>query len=91
MAQWRIESLEHTVRVKDQIIDDQLKDSAHREEQLRPYLYNEIKEHEEIAYNEPLPKMIKKFLHHAAPIANGAELPANLDKSPHCRVEPSEA
>ena len=38
-----------------------------REEQLRPYLYNEVKEHESVSYEEPIPKLIEKLKRNVSP------------------------
>lgn len=53
----------------EQELADEREKFDFREEQLRPWLYNEVKEHLPVDYNEPLPTLIKKFQQHV-------ELPA---------------
>ena len=38
-----------------------------REEQLKPWLRDKVMEHEEVGFNEPLPKLIEKLQHYEAP------------------------
>ena len=42
-------------------------DYAFREEQLKPWLRDKVMEHEEVGFNEPLPKLIEKLQHYEAP------------------------
>ena len=35
-----------------------------REEQLKPWLRDKVKEHEDVGFTEPLPKLIEKLQHY---------------------------
>ena len=42
-------------------------DYAFWEEQLKPWLRDKVMEHEDVGFNEPLPKLIKKLQHYESP------------------------
>ena len=62
-----IEALRLKVQQKDVAIKRLQEDYDFREEQLKPWLRDKVKEHEDVGLNEPLPKLIEKLKHYEAP------------------------
>ena len=59
-----IEKLKLQVSQKDMAIKSLEEKYDFREEQLKPWLRDKVKEHEDVGFTEPLPKLIQKLQHY---------------------------